>query len=188
MIAGVPRSSEAFVIPSNGTVAFVSDAPITSSPITTAGQTFDRTQQETQVASTTPEQEAVTATTIAAVIADRQASDREPLADVRAGVTAAVTVEPARVLVVNGADEAGLAGRTARDLAAKGYTDTDTTDALQRAERTTVFYAPGFDDEAAVLAEAMGLWAPLEPMPATAITVNGAEVDADLVLLLGPTS
>jgi hypothetical protein len=92
------------------------------------------------------------------------------------------------VVVANGADRAGLAGRTAADLRDAGYVDVVPTDALRRADRTTIFYAPGFEDEAVALAGTLGVWAPLEPKPSASLTVNGADEAADLVLLLAPSA
>ncbi|MCB1001802.1 MAG: LytR C-terminal domain-containing protein [Acidimicrobiales bacterium] len=90
------------------------------------------------------------------------------------------------VVVANGAGVSGLAGRTVAALVDVGYVQSRSTDARTAAERTSVVFAPGFADDAAALASALGLSDPvIRARTDEVLTTNGADADADLVLLLG---
>jgi len=90
-----------------------------------------------------------------------------------------------RVVIANGAGTAGLASRTAKALEGLGYTQTYSTDSISPVDETVIYFAPGFREAAVALAEAMQVWAPLEPKPGVPLTPDGADADADLVAVLG---
>lgn len=60
------------------------------------------------------------------------------------------------LLVANGARTAGLAGTTAATLTDLGYTDIHVGNALVASDVTVIYFAPGFEDEAVVLAADLG--------------------------------
>ena len=85
------------------------------------------------------------------------------------------TVAPSEVPVVvaNGAGVSGLAGATADFLATQGYTNTSATDAVASVSQTVVYYAEGFQPNAAAIATLFGL--PPEqaqPLPAEPVANN----------------
>lgn len=99
------------------------------------------------------------------------------------------TVPPAELQVVaaNGAGIAGLAGSTTDFLATQGYTNSIATDATSSAEATTVYFAEGFDANAAAIATLLGL-APetAQPLPVGTPLAGEQPAEAAIVIVLGP--
>ena len=102
------------------------------------------------------------------------------------GPAADQTLDPAdvRVVVANGDGRFNLAGKNGSRLEAAGYTQIDLEDAA-KVPATVLYYRPGFDDEAALIAQALLVPdALLEPLPDTPITSNDAL--GDVIVVLGP--
>ncbi|MCB1011884.1 MAG: LytR C-terminal domain-containing protein [Microthrixaceae bacterium] len=111
-----------------------------------------------------------------------------------------VTVAPAEVAVVaaNGAGISGLAGKTTEFLATQGYTNSTATDATASAASTAVYFAEGFQPNAAAIATLLGLPAeqvqalPAEPVatdqPAGSAVVVVVGPDAEAVVSAGATT
>lgn len=100
------------------------------------------------------------------------------------------TTEPVRppgeitVIVANASGVNGAAGNLTATLADAGYLTAPQTDAPERLETTQVLFAPGFDREAAAVAQAIGVAAEAatalpEPPP---VELAGAQI----LVLLGP--
>ncbi len=100
------------------------------------------------------------------------------------------TVPPSEVAVVaaNGAGISGLAGNTAEFLATQGYTNVVTTDAPSDVSATVVYFAEGFEPNAAAIAALFGLpEAQIQPLP-TSVVANNQPADTAVVLAIGPDS
>jgi hypothetical protein len=67
-----------------------------------------------------------------------------------------------KVLVANGTEVNGLAGRVAATLHTKGYQTLTPTDSVQKPSTTSIYFEPSYSSDAAALATALGL-------PATAV-------------------
>lgn len=99
-----------------------------------------------------------------------------------------VTVAPADVAVVaaNGAGISGLAGATAEFLATQGYSNTTATDALADVSATVVYFAEGFEGNAAAIAALMALpETQVQPLPAEPVA-GDQPAGAAVVVVLGP--
>lgn len=83
------------------------------------------------------------------------------------------------VVVANGSGATGVAARNAERLAGSGYTTVATTNAP--ATTTSVaYYASGAEADAAAVAQALGITAPVQPMP----TPPPVELDGATVLVV----
>jgi hypothetical protein len=101
--------------------------------------------------------------------------------------TAPVAQPPAavKVVVANGSGVSGLAAKGSQLLARSGYTASSATDALQPATASVVYFAPGFEANAASIAELVGLPADrVQPVAGQVGKVQPA--DAGVVVLLAP--
>ncbi|MBA2625163.1 MAG: LytR C-terminal domain-containing protein, partial [Acidimicrobiia bacterium] len=86
-----------------------------------------------------------------------------------------------QVVVTNAADGvAGLAGRVSAEVEEAGFTDVDAVDADVAAPASVVYFAPGFEDAAAEVAELLDpvpdVAALPDPAPATSGDLSEAEV------------
>ncbi|MCU1360609.1 MAG: hypothetical protein JWN99_1898 [Ilumatobacteraceae bacterium] len=89
-----------------------------------------------------------------------------------------------RLVIANGDGRFNLAGRNGDRLRAVGYTQIDLEDA-GKVTATVLYYRPGFDDEAAIVAADLTVpGAQLQPLPDTPITSNDAL--GDIIVVLGP--
>ena len=90
-----------------------------------------------------------------------------------------------KVVVANAARVDGAAGRATEQLRALGYTTLPASNADEAADTSTLFYAEGYEAEALVMANEIGLDAAnVAPMP-DPIPISDPPADANLVLLLG---
>lgn len=88
------------------------------------------------------------------------------------------------VVVANAAGVAGSAGRTTEALAALGYTMLEATNAnITGQAETQVYYQPGSESCAGLVAGDLGLTAPAGPLPQPSPVDNVG--DADVVVVLG---
>ena len=89
-----------------------------------------------------------------------------------------------RVIVLNGGGPSGSAGTSSTALAAAGYPTLDAADTDDVAA-TVVYSTPGFEADAALVAQTLNIAAPPQPLPATPPT--GTPVgQVDVVVVLGP--
>ncbi len=87
------------------------------------------------------------------------------------------------VIVLNGSGQTGVATSNANAVASAGFNSLEAQNALPT-ETTTVYYAPGFEGDAAAVKLALRLAdAPVQPVPAEPVVPEAAE--ADVVVLLG---
>ncbi len=105
----------------------------------------------------------------------------------------ATSVAPAslKVVVLNGAGVNGYAASGQQFLSvAGGYTGATAATAATQVQTTTVYYAPGYEADAAAIAQLLGLDdAAVQPLPeGTQLARNPADLPADtnVVVLLGP--
>ena len=123
-------------------------------------------------------------------IGDREAEETTTTGaptDTTAPATSA-TVPPAEVKVVaaNGAGISGLAGATTDFLATQGYSNSEATDAPGQVSATVVYFAEGFQPNAAALAEVFGLpEAQVQPLPPEPVA-NTQPADSAIVIVVGP--
>ncbi len=76
-----------------------------------------------------------------------------------ASTTTTVAARPpaqVKVLVANGTGQAGVAGAKASELTSKGYTAVDTANAASTAT-SVIYYAQGYEQEAAAVAQALSI-------------------------------
>jgi hypothetical protein len=87
------------------------------------------------------------------------------------------------VIVLNGSGQSGVATSNANAVAAAGFSSLEAKNALPT-DTTTVYYAPGFEADAAAVKLVLRLaTAPVQPAPAEPIVPEAAE--ADVVVVLG---
>lgn len=99
-----------------------------------------------------------------------------------------VTVAPADVAVVaaNGAGISGLAGTTTEFLATQGYSNATATDATADVALTVVYFADGFQPNAAAIATLMGLPPEqVQALPPDPVATD-QPADAGVVVVIGP--
>ncbi len=90
-----------------------------------------------------------------------------------------------KVVVANAARVDGAAGRATEQLRALGYTTLPASNAEEAADTSTLYYAEGYEPEALVMANEIGLDAAnVAPVP-DPIPISEPPADANLVLLLG---
>lgn len=98
------------------------------------------------------------------------------------------TVPPAEVAVVaaNGAGISGLAGKTTEFLATQGYSNATATDAPADVATTVVYFAEGFQPNAAAIATLFSLPPEqVQPLPAEPVA-NDQPPEAAIVVVTGP--
>lgn len=98
------------------------------------------------------------------------------------------TARPAnevKVVVANAARVDGAAGRATEQLRALGFTTLPASNAEEASDTSTLLYAEGYEAEALVMANEIGLDpANVAPMP-DPVPISDPPADANLVLLLG---
>lgn len=102
------------------------------------------------------------------------------------------SVPPAalKVVALNGAGVDGYAGQAQQFLSVAGYTLTTAATATSQTETTVVYFAPGFEVDAAVIAGLLGLeLGAVQPLPAgESLARDPANFppDTNVAVLLGP--
>ena len=92
--------------------------------------------------------------------------------------------EQVRVIVLNGGGPSGSASTSSTALAAAAFVTLDAADTDDVAA-TVVYATPGFEADAANVARALNIPAPVQPLPATPPT--GTPVgQVDVIVVLGP--
>jgi hypothetical protein len=90
-----------------------------------------------------------------------------------------------KVIVANGTDVQGAAGRVNQELLAAKYNALSPTDASQKVKASAVYFTPGYDREAAVLAQLLQLPpTDVQALP-TPLPVKDPH-DANIVVVVGP--
>jgi hypothetical protein len=182
LIAGLPESADrvAYRIPADDAVVTV---PVQGIPIDTMPTEIGTTAPDTTAPDTSaPDTTSAPATTVAV-----------PTTVTTTGpsTTTAVTEAPVRdradvrLVVANGDGRFNLVGANVVRLRALGYVTIDETDVNVRPPSTIIYVRPGFEREAAVLAQDLQTPdAVITPLPDTPVTVN--DELGDLVVVLGP--
>jgi hypothetical protein len=97
-----------------------------------------------------------------------------------------------RLVIANGDGRFNLATANADRLRAAGYVHIDETDVSTHVAATILYFRPGFDDEAAVVAADLGIPRALRtPLPtgnpATPVTpITPDDSLGDIIVVLGP--
>lgn len=95
-----------------------------------------------------------------------------------------------KVVALNGAGIDGFAGKAQQVLTVAGYTGTTVGTASRQTATTIVYYAPGYETDAAAVATVFGLPADaVQPMPegdALAKTSSELPADTNVIVWLGP--
>jgi len=93
-----------------------------------------------------------------------------------------------KVLVANGTSTNGLASTVKSKLQGEGYQTLTSTNSSEQVTATIVYYRPGYQNEAAALAELLGLSpTAVQAMPTQAPVSNPAAVDgANIIVVAGP--
>jgi hypothetical protein len=171
-----PEVVDATTVEPTSTAATPVDSTVPAVSVT-ASTAIDTTTAPTAAPSTSPPSTTTTAasTTTTSTPAETTvpADQTVPKADVR-------------LVVANGDGRFNLASINANRLRDAGYVLIDEEDA-SKVPATILYYRPGFDDEAAIVA--VDLLVPdaiLEPLPDTPITDNDAL--GDIIVILGPDS
>ncbi len=92
-----------------------------------------------------------------------------------------------RLVIANGDGRFNLAGSNGNRLRAAGYETIDLTDIGSRVDATILYFRPGYEDEAAIVAaDLLVPNAVLEPLPSQPVTIN--DQLGDVIVVLGPDS
>ena len=191
-IAGRPTAGDTFII----------DAAVTRSTDDTVAETSPPATAEAVSTSSTPAPPPDSTTTVAPTTVAPTAAETTstavpetttippPPTTVAVETTAAPpenqTLDRAdvRLVVANGDGRFNLAGANGNRLEKAGYVTIDLADVAASSDPTVLYYRPGFDDEAAIVAaDLLVPGARLEPLPDTPITIN--DEFGDIVVVLG---
>ena len=129
---------------------------------------------QTTVPPTTPKPSNTTASSVAHTTTTSSAPLRTP--------------QDIKVLVANGTSTNGLASTLKSKLQGEGYQTLTSTNSSEQVTATIVYYRPGYQNEAAALAEFLTLSpTAVQAMPAQAPVSNPAAVDgANIIVVAGP--
>ena len=95
-------------------------------------------------------------------------------------------VSEVRLVIGNGDGRFRLASTTADRLRPLGY-DIDLGDALVPVDVTIIYYRPGFDDEAEIVAKDVGVPdAIIAAFPTNGAQITNSDNAGDVILVLGP--
>ena len=184
-IAGRPERADPFVLDSNITVPIdlnsTSEAAATT---TTAGATATTAAA---AATTTTTIVVATPTSIAATTTTTTEVPATTDSETTTTIAGPLPRDQVRLVIANGDGRFKLATTTADRIRPLGYI-IDLGDALQPVSATIVYYRPGFDDEAAIAANDIGVpGAVLAALPtSTAVAVTNSDGNGDVIVVLGP--
>jgi hypothetical protein len=180
-IAGRPEKVDPFVLDPNVTLPI--DTRTTSEP---AATTTTSLVTPATVASTTT---TVAAPTTAAIPTTTTSTTEAPTTTEAATTTTIAGPLPrdqVRLVLANGDGRFRLASITAERISPLGYI-IDLGDALQTVDATIIYYRPGFDDEAGVVANDIGVpGALIAALPNTAQSITNSDDRGDVIVVLGP--
>lgn len=143
------------------------------------GSTTTTTNQESSSTTSTAASSSTSGATTSTTVADATTTSAATTTTT-APTTTTTTIRPpadVTVLVLNSTSRNGLASRVSDTLEALGYTTVEPTNYDPALDTSRIWYAPGFESEAEVLAEAIpdGI---IEPF-------SGDDAEADIVVVLG---
>ncbi len=178
-IAGRPVPSDSFVIDPNATVSDDTDPP--ALPTTTS--TTDPAATTTTIVVTT------TATPSSSIPVESTTTTAVPTTTVEATTTTLagpLPREQVRLVIANGDGRFRLASVTADRLEPLGY-PINLGDAVEIVDATIVYYRPGFDEEAEIVArDALIPDAIIAAYPANSQPITNSDGGGDVILVLGP--
>ena len=190
-IAGLPGGGGDDFVISSGTSASgapqVTPATAVSSTLVSIATSTPRPTTTLSVASQAPVPTTVApASTTTTSVPATTTTAPAPVTTTTATTTdATLGRDQVRLVLANGDGRFNLVGRNADRLLALGYVSIDQTDVGDRPPATTIYFRPGFADEAEVLA--LDLQTPnaiITALPATPVTGNDGA--GDLIVVLGP--
>ena len=183
-ISGRPTPGDSFVIDPSATTtpgaSSTTSVPATPVPATTVPSTTSTTAATpittvpTTLPTTTLPSTTLPATTVPATTV--------PATTVPNGPRARAEV---RLVIANGDGRFNLATANANRLRAAGYVQIDETDVSNFVDATIIYFRPGFDAEAVIVAADLGIPNAIRtPLPATPVTIN--DDLGDIIVVLGP--
>ena len=186
-IAGRPESVDPFVLDPNVTVPIVTGTTSEAASTTTTSPATTAT-----IASTT----SAAATTTAAIPASTTPTTEAPTTTEPPTTTETATTttiagplprDQVRLVLANGDGRFRLASITADRISPLGYI-IDLGDALQTVKATIIYYRPGFDDEAVVVANDISVpGAIIAALPTnSAPSITNSDDSGDVIVVLGP--
>ena len=126
------------------------------------------------------------ATTTAPPTTDEPADDSTTSSSSSSSTTEAADEERPRVLVANAANQAGVAGRLTTTVEQADFDVAPPANATVDVTTSTVYFAPGFEEAAADVAELFDPHPATAPLPDPPPVAAGDLADADVVLVAGP--
>jgi hypothetical protein len=193
-IAGRPTPTDSFVLDPSITVV-VSDStassePASTEPASTEPVTTERAATTTTRTGTTTTSSPTTTTSTSVPATTALTTTAAPTTTQQATTTSLAGPLPrdkVRLVIANGDGRFKLASTTAARLRPLGYT-IDLADSLKPVEATIVFYRPGFDDEAKIVAKDIGVPnAVIAAFPTNAPEpVTTSDDQGDVIIVLGP--
>ena len=175
-IAGRPKPADTFVLDPNQTV--VTEPPTSTSPPTSTTVAEAATTTTAEATTTTVVAET---TTVAPSTTEVPTTTAQPTTTVIAGP---LPRDQVRLVIANGDGRFRLASITADRMRPLGYI-VNVGDVPTLVDATIIYYRPGFDDEAAIVAVddevPDAILAPLPDKP-----VTNADSQGDVILVLGP--
>jgi len=175
-IAGRPKPADTFVLDPNQTV--VTEPPTSTSPPTSTTVAEAATTTTAEATTTTVVAET---TTVAPSTTEVPTTTAQPTTTVIAGP---LPRDQVRLVIANGDGRFRLASITADRMRPLGYI-VNVGDIPTLVDATIIYYRPGFDDEAAIVAVddevPDAILAPLPDKP-----VTNADSQGDVILVLGP--
>jgi LytR cell envelope-related transcriptional attenuator len=185
-ISGGPTRSDSFVIDPALTLPNTT-LPNTTVPNTTVPATLPPSPQTSTPAPTSPA--TPSPTTTAPTAPTPTAPTPTAPTPTTAATSGTVARADVRLVIANGDGRFNLATANADRLRAAGYVHIDETDVSKHVAATILYFRPGFDDEAAVVAADLGipdaLRAPL-PTGGPATTITPDDSLGDIIVVLGP--
>jgi hypothetical protein len=179
-IAGLPESSDAFRLDPSITVVVDSAPPSDQSTATT---TVDTT---TTIATTTTPPTTTEPTTTSAADAPTTTTAATTTQQSTTAVSGPLPRDQVALVIANGDGRFRLASITADRLSPLGYV-INLSDALKPVDETIIYYRPGFDDEAAIVAKDILVpGAVITAFPTDASQAITNSDDGDVIIVLGP--
>ncbi len=200
-IAGRPLASDSFIIGAAAT-----DGSAATDVVTSTAVSADSSSTSTSAVPPTTVSNSVAPTTVAPSTSQAPDPTAAPTtgaptsAPTTIATTTTTTTPPppppppidqtldradVRLVVANGDGRFNLAGANGNRLKKAGYVTIDLADVPTGSDPTVLYYRPGFDDEAAIVAaDLLVPGALLQPLPDTPITVN--DELGDIIVVLGP--
>jgi LytR cell envelope-related transcriptional attenuator len=180
-IAGRPVPNDPFVLDPSITVPIADSTPTTLAPTTTTSEPAATTTSTIETTTT------VAPTTTIAAASTTTVTPASTAASTTTTVAGPVPRNQVRLVLANGDGRFRLASTTADRIDPLGYI-TDLGDTVQTVGATIVYYRPGFDDEAEIVAKDIGVPnAVIAALPSNASqAVTDSDDRGDVIVLLGP--